>query len=130
MCLGLRRQDVAALKAYGGLYDYKPEWLEGDFDGELSILIVDKGCRGCGIGKQLLRRVCCLARNDGMQLLEIRTDESCNWKIYECVGGCKVYESAITGMVVDKQELFKEYYRLEDMLTYKENNPGKISSFD
>ncbi|MCI8700510.1 MAG: GNAT family N-acetyltransferase [Clostridia bacterium] len=47
-------KDLDALKVYENNYNYLPKELENYFDGEVSILIVDKDYRGKNIGKKLL----------------------------------------------------------------------------
>ena len=66
-------KDLNALKEYEDNY----------FDGEVSMLILDKNCRGKGIGKKLLLEVFELAKKDQMKNLQILTDESCSYGIYE-----------------------------------------------
>lgn len=72
-----------------------PEELENYFDGELSMLIVNKNYRGKNIGKKLLLEIFSLAKKDNIKKLEILTDESCNYKFYESCGCKKVYETTV-----------------------------------
>ncbi len=65
------------------------------FDGKLSILILDKSYRGKGIGKKLLLDVFDLAKKDNVKNLQILTDESCSYEVYESVGCKKVYQTII-----------------------------------
>ena len=88
-------KDLDALKVYENNYDYLPKELENYFDGEVSILIVDKDYRGKNIGKKLLLEVFKLAKKDNMKNLQILTDESCNYKFYERCGCKKIYETII-----------------------------------
>lgn len=88
-------KDFTALKEYENNYDYLPEELQDHFDGEVSILIVDKSYRGKNIGKKLLFEIFNLAQQDNMRNLQILTDESCNYKFYESCGCEKVYETII-----------------------------------
>ncbi len=67
---------------------YTPSNLQNYFDGEVYILIVDKNYRGKNIGKKLLTDTFELAKKDNMNNLQILTDESCNYKVYEKLG-CK-----------------------------------------
>lgn len=69
-------KDIKALKDYENNYQYLPSELENYFDGELSILLVDKNYRGKNIGKQLLFNIFEVAKNDNIKNLEILTDES------------------------------------------------------
>lgn len=82
-------------KVYENNYDYLPKELENYFDGEVSILIVDKDYRGKNIGKKLLLEVFNLAKKDNMKNLQILTDESCNFKFYENCGCEKIYETIV-----------------------------------
>lgn len=75
--------------------NYVPEELENYFDGEVSILIVDKNYRGKNIGKKLLFEIFEMAKKDNMKNLQILTDESCNYKFYERCGCKKIYETII-----------------------------------
>ncbi len=65
------------------------------FDGEISILIVDKEYRGKKIGKKLLLKVFEYAKIDNMKNIQILTDESCKYKFYEVCGCKKIYETKI-----------------------------------
>lgn len=103
-------KDIKALKEYEDNYSYVPEAMRGYFDGEVSILILDKKCRGRGIGKKLLQEIFKLAQKDNMKNLQILTDESCNYYIYEKLGCEKVYETIIEN---------KEYGKLGNVLTEK-----------
>ena len=93
-----------AFKEYEMNYDYVPKNLKNYFDGEVSILIVDKNYRGKRIGEKLLLDVFELAKNDGMGNLKIETDESCNYKFYESLGCQKKYETIIGNNENDKLE--------------------------
>lgn len=86
---------MLALKTYENNYDYLPKELENYFDGEVSILIVDKDYRGKNIGKKLLFEIFKLAKKDNMKNLQILTDESCNFKFYEKCGCEKIYETMV-----------------------------------
>ena len=88
-------KDLNALKEYENNYDYLPQELKDYFDGELSILIVDKDYRGKDIGRKLLQEVFTLANKDNMKNLQILTDESCNYKFYENCGCEKIYETIV-----------------------------------
>lgn len=103
-------KDLKALKEYEDNYYYVPDNLKGHFDGEVSILILDKRYRGKGIGKKLLLEVFKLAKKDNMKNLQILTDESCNYKIYEYLGCEKVYETIVEN---------KEYGKLGSVLSEK-----------
>lgn len=103
-------KDLNALKEYSDNYYYVPDNLKNYFDGEILILILDKKCRGNGIGKKLLFKIFELAKKDNMKNLQILTDESCSYQIYEKLGCEKVYETIIEN---------KEYGKLGNVLTEK-----------
>lgn len=91
-----------ALYKYEDDYDYLPKELENYFDGEVTILIVDKQYRGKKIGKKLLNKIFDMATKDGMKNIQILSDESCNYKFYEALGCTKVYEKVIPNGEPDK----------------------------
>lgn len=101
-------KDLNALKEYEVNYDYVPEELKNYFDGEVSMLIIDKSFRGKGIGKKLLAEVFKLAKKDNMKNLQILTDESCSYYIYESLGCKRVYETVVVN---------KEYGKLGSVST-------------
>lgn len=103
-------KDVNALKEYNENYSYTPDEMKNDFDGEGSILILDKKYRGKGIGKRLLTELFNLAQKDNIKNLQILTDESCNYSIYEKLGCTKVYETVVEN---------KEYDKLGNIVTEK-----------
>lgn len=103
-------KDLKALKEYEDNYYYVPNELKGYFDGEVSMLILDKKCRGKGIGKKLLQEVFNLAKKDNMKNLQILTDESSNYGVYEKLGCEKVYETIVEN---------KEYGKIDSVLTEK-----------
>lgn len=84
-----------AIYKYNDDYNYLPKELKDYFDGEITILIVDKSYRGKKIGKKLLTKIFELANKDNMKNLQILSDESCNYKFYENLGCKKVYEKII-----------------------------------
>lgn len=84
-----------ALNKFDNNYNYVPEELENYFDGEVSIIIVDKNYREKNIGKKLLFEIFEMAKKDNMKNLQILTDESCNYKFYERCGCKKIYETII-----------------------------------
>lgn len=88
-------KDLKALREYEDNYDYLPKELENYFDGEVSILLVDKNYRGRSIGKKLLLEVFNLAKKDNMRNLQILTDESCNFNFYESCGCKRIYETIV-----------------------------------
>ena len=95
-------KNLNAFKQYEKNYNYIPKNLENYFDGEVSILIVDKDYRGRKIGKKLLLDVFKLAKEDNMVNLQIVTDESCNYKFYENLGCKKIYETVVKNKEPDK----------------------------
>lgn len=88
-------KDKKAIIKYSQDYDYTPAELENHFDGEISLLIVDKKYRGKGIGQKMINKTFGYAKKDNMKNIEICTDESCNFKFYEHCGCKKIYEKDI-----------------------------------
>ena len=76
-------------------YNYTPENMEEYFDGEISILILNKNYRGKGIGKKMLLEIFDKAKKNNMKNIQILSDESSNYKFYENLGCKKVYETTI-----------------------------------
>ena len=103
-------KDLNALKQYEDNYCYVPDHLKNYFDGEISIFILDKKYRGKGIGKELLYKIFDLAKKDNIKNLQILTDESCTYQVYEKLGCKKVYETLVQN---------KEYGKLGNVLTEK-----------
>lgn len=95
-------KDKKALKKYLNDYDYTPMELEDKFDGEISIIILEKDYRNKGLGKKMLQRIFEYAKEDNVRCLQILTDESCNYKFYEGLGCKKVYEKIIPNGEPDK----------------------------
>lgn len=86
-----------ALETYYTAYDYCPDELKGQFDGELVIAIVKKSERGRHIGRAVFEHICERARLRGVTRMRIDTDDACNREFYER-RGCKcVYETKIKG---------------------------------
>lgn len=103
-------KDINALKEYEDNYYYVPDELKDYFDGEVSMLIIDKSLRGKGIGKKMLSEIFELAKKDNMKNLQILTDESCSYYIYESLGCKRIYETIVKN---------KEYGKLENITTEK-----------
>lgn len=95
-------KDKKAIFTYYKDYDYLPENMENYFDGEVSILIVNRTYRGKNIGKKLLTTIFEMAKKDNMKNIQILTDESCNYMFYEKIGCQKVYEKIISNGEPDK----------------------------
>lgn len=91
-----------AMLKYNEDYDYTPDNLKKYFDGEISILIVNKKYRGKNYGKKMIFKIFELAKKDGMKNLQILTDESSNFVFYEKLGCKKVYEEIIQNSEPDK----------------------------
>ena len=103
-------KDINALKEYEDNYYYVPDELKDYFDGEVSMLIIDKSLRGKGIGKKMLSDIFELAKKDNMKNLQILTDESCSYYIYESLGCKRIYETMVEN---------KEYGKLGNITTEK-----------
>lgn len=88
-------KDKKAIIKYNNDYDYTPLELQEKFDGDISIIILDKNYRGRGLGKKMLQQIFEFAKEDDVKCLQILTDESYNFKFYESLGCKKVYEKTI-----------------------------------
>lgn len=88
-------KDLDALLEYKKNYDYMPESLKNEYDGELSMIIIDSSLRGKGIGKKMLSKLFELAKKDNMKNLYIYTDDSCSYYIYESLGCKKIYDTIV-----------------------------------
>lgn len=88
-------EDKKVIIKYNDDYDYTPLELQERFDGEISIIILDKNYRGRGIGKKMLQKIFEYAKDDDVKCLQILTDESCNFRFYESLDCKKVYEKTI-----------------------------------
>ncbi len=95
-------KDKNAIYKYNADYDYIPKELENYFDGEITILIVDKHYREKKLGRKLLDEIFEIARKDGMKNISILSDESCNYNFYEALGCVKVYEKVIPNGEINK----------------------------
>lgn len=95
-------KDKKAIIEYNNDYNYTPIELQEKFDGEISIIILDKNYRGRGLGKKMLKKIFKYAEQDDVKCLKILTDESCNFKFYESLGCNKVYEKTIPNREVNK----------------------------
>ena len=84
-----------AIHEYNDSYSYSPKELDEYFDGEITILIVNKSYRNKNIGTKLLTKIFEIAYEDNMKNIQILSDESCNYKFYENLGCKKVYEKVI-----------------------------------
>ena len=62
----------------------RPEWAE------LRLLIVDKGCKGLGLGRLLLRRAGEILRDKDLKGLFFYTDTDCNFGFYDHLGAKRV----------------------------------------
>ncbi len=88
-------KDKKAIMKYYSDYDYTPAELQERFDGEISIIILNKNYRGKGLGKKMLQQIFEYAKEDNVKCLQILTDEACNFKFYESLNCKKVYEKTI-----------------------------------
>lgn len=108
-----------AIYDYNKAYDVIPSDLSNYFDGELSILIVDKKYRGKGYGKALLNKIFSLAKIDNMRNMQILTDESCNFKFYNAMDCKRIRKLSVSKKVSEKGE---DKYIYEKVLKEGEEN--------
>ncbi len=104
-----------AIYDYNEAYDGVSSDLEDYFDGELSILIVDKKYRGKGYGKALLNKIFYLAKQDNMKNIQILSDEACNYHFYELMGLKKIKEVTIPigepGVTKEKNYVYEKVFK-------------------
>lgn len=96
------------LKKYYDNYSYLPEELEKDYEGEVTILIVNNNHRKKGIGKYLLLKIFEEAKKDNLKKLYILSDESCSYSFYEKLGCKMIYETNIYN--IEKQNVGKKIF--------------------
>ena len=60
-------ENKKAMYEYLNDYNYTPKQLENYFDGEISIIIVDKKHRNTGLGKELILEIFEIAKKDNMK---------------------------------------------------------------
>lgn len=88
-------KDKRKLLQYNQDYDYCPDSLMQEYDGELNIIVVNKYNRKNGLGKQMLSQLFDIAKKDGVNKMLILTDQSCNYGFYDRIGCSKVFETTI-----------------------------------
>ena len=90
--LHLTKEGSATIKAYRDFSKIYKELIQGreeDFDGELTLLLVDENYRGTGIGKQLTQRFLNHMKKAGGQSIYVYTDTGCNYGFYDRLGFVK-----------------------------------------
>lgn len=107
-------KDKKAFMKYNDEYDYTPLELKDKFDGEISIIILNKNYRNKGLGKKMIQKIFEYAKEDNIKYLQILTDESCNFRFYESIGCKKVYEKTIS---MGKSNITEQGYIYEKKLT-------------
>ncbi len=88
-------KDKKALKEYYEKYSYTPSDMIKDYDGEITMLILNKEYRDKGIGKEMIHNIFDIAKRDNMNNIIVLTDEDCNYYFYEVTGFKKVYDTII-----------------------------------
>lgn len=94
--LTLGRKKIKALREYYNNYNYVPNEAMKQFDGELSILFVNKRYRHKGVAKDMMNYLLGLYRENEECKLCIMTDESCDYGFYDSIGCEKIYETEVT----------------------------------
>lgn len=102
LIIGPLVKDTKALKQYYINYDYTPDNLCNYFDGEITLIILDKNYRKMGIGRKVLEKTFEQARLDGIKNIKILTDESCDYNFYEKMGCKKIYKKIIANIEPNK----------------------------
>lgn len=88
---------IANNKDYKIRYQNVPEFVPimQNYDCELELLIVDKKCRGNGIGKEVLNKALQSAKECGNKNICLYTDAKCNYKFYDTQGFNRVGETIL-----------------------------------
>ncbi len=74
------------------LTEIKVRLLCSRFQSQVVLLMVDKECRGQGIGKRLMKNFISKAKNKNRKSIYLYTDIESNWKFYDIIG-LKQYKS-------------------------------------
>lgn len=88
-------RNKSEMKKYDKDYDFLAPDIEKLYDGEITILILDKDKRGKGIGKKIFQKTIEMAKEDDMKNIVILSDETSNYKFYENLGCKKIYEMKV-----------------------------------
>lgn len=83
------KNDKKELIGYQNLQNIYKKMLEkhkNEFDGVLTLFIVDKEYRGLGIGYKLLKDLLLYLKNQKTKKIYLYTDTTCNYKFYEKQG--------------------------------------------
>lgn len=71
---------------YSDVLDRMSGVLDGAFDAEVALFIVDKRARGCGVGAVLFERLNAFFREKGVRRYYLHTDSACSYGFYERKG--------------------------------------------
>lgn len=82
----LKKDNLDDAKKIYETYDYFLEDNEEEYDGVLSLFIVSKEARGCGIGKELIKRFRHYLNEEGVEKIYLFTDSLCNYQFYDHLG--------------------------------------------
>ena len=82
----LKKDRLADSKKINETYDYFLENSKEEYDGVLSLFIVSEEVRGCGIGKELIRKFKSYLNNEGVEKIYLFTDSFCNYEFYDHLG--------------------------------------------
>lgn len=101
-------KDKKALKDYYEKYSYTPSNMIKDYDGEITMLILNKKNRGNGIGKSMLFKIFDIAKKDNMKNIIVLTDEDCSYYIYEVTGFKRIFDTIIKTKAYDNNSDIEE----------------------
>ena len=82
----MKKDRLADSKKINETYDYFLENSKEEYDGVLSLFIVSEEVRGCGIGKELIRKFKSYLNNEGVEKIYLFTDSFCNYEFYDHLG--------------------------------------------
>lgn len=99
----LKRDELSDAKKINETYDYFLENCKEEYDGVLSLFIVSKEVRGCGIGKELIKKFKTYLNKEGVEKIYLFTDSICNYGFYDHLGFKKKKEKLIRYIRNDKK---------------------------
>ncbi len=86
-------------------------------DGAIEFFVVDSKYRGMGIGRTLVDRFLCTAKEKDVKTISVYTDQLSNWKFYEIYGFQRIcsFHDDLNSYIVQKDvEGYIYVYRIQD----------------
>lgn len=98
------KSNIKKYKGITKIYKNLMKEVNKDFEGILTLFVVDKQFQGYGIGKNLLSKFLYYAKENKIKNLYLYTDSKCNYKFYDKNGFVKINEDIFN--VVNKNNKF------------------------